>query len=132
MPNVHFIAYNPALGNALVGVSDQPLPETEGLIYEIIEGLGDISALEWNPILTQFQPKRQRLLSRKEFLQRLSLSEYAAIKAAAAQSAAVDYYWQMFMLVGNVDLDSNDTVTGMNLLEQSGMLGEGRAAEILA
>lgn len=71
------------------------------------------------------------MLTKREFIKRLSVEEYAAIKAAAAANAQLDYYWQMFMLAEEINLGDPDTIAGVNMLEQAGLIGTGRAQEIL-
>lgn len=71
------------------------------------------------------------VMTKREFIKRFTVEEYAAIKAAAAQNAALDYYWQMFMLAEEIDSGNSDTIAGVTMLEQAGLIGEGRAQEIL-
>lgn len=72
-----------------------------------------------------------RILTKREFIKRLTVDEYAAIKATAQVNSTLDYYWQMFMLAEEIDTGDADTVAGVNLLEQAGLIGVGRAQEIL-
>lgn len=73
-----------------------------------------------------------RNVSKREFIKRFDVAEYAAIKAAATQNATLDFYWQQFMLAENIDLDNPDTIAGVQMLEGAGLIASGRAAEILA
>lgn len=77
------------------------------------------------------QPATQ-FISKREFLKKFTPEEYATIKAATAQSPQVDYFWQLFMLAEEVSLSHPETIQGITMLEQAGILGEGRAAEILS
>ena len=72
-----------------------------------------------------------RVLTKREFIKRFSVEEYRAIKLAAEQNATLDYYWQMFMLAEEIVTNDADTVAGVQMLEQVGLIGEGRAQEIL-
>lgn len=44
---------------------------------------------------------------------------------------SVDYYWQLFTLAEELDMEDADTIMGINMLEQAQLLGVGRAQEIL-
>lgn len=70
-------------------------------------------------------------LTKRAFIKRLTVDEYTAIKTAAEATPTLDYYWQLFMLAEFIDLDDPDTVAGVTLLEQAGLIAAGRAAEIL-
>lgn len=71
------------------------------------------------------------ILSKKDFLKRFTAAEYGTVKAAAAASTDVDYYWQLFLIAEDIDTDDPDTIGGLGLLEVVGLLAAGRAAEIL-
>lgn len=71
------------------------------------------------------------VLTKREFLSRITPEEYAAIKAATQTNSYVDYFWQMFTLSEFIDIKYIDTVNGVNMLEQFGVIGAGRASEIL-
>ena len=70
--------------------------------------------------------------TRKEFLLKFTPTEYAAIKAATIVDSGVDYYWALFQAAENVMKTDAVTVAGINALETAGLVGPGRAAEILA
>jgi hypothetical protein len=65
-------------------------------------------------------------------LKKFTAQEYAAIKTAAAANAILDYYWQLFMVAEGVDLGDQDTISGIHMLEQIGLINQGRATEILS
>lgn len=71
------------------------------------------------------------ILTKREFIKRLTVAEYAAIKAAAPHHPELDYSWQMFMLAEYIDTRDEDTIAGVTMLEQAGVIAVGRAAEIL-
>jgi hypothetical protein len=73
-----------------------------------------------------------RILSKVEYLKRLTQAERINIRAAAAGNAVVDDYVQLLNVTGVVNLDDPDTIGGLNALESAGLLSVGRAAEILA
>lgn len=70
-------------------------------------------------------------LTKREFLSRITPSEYAAIRTTAETNPYVDYFWQMFTMSEFIDLNYPDTIQGVNMLEQFGVIGAGRASEIL-
>lgn len=72
------------------------------------------------------------VITKREFISRMTSEEFATIKGAAAANAVVDYYWQLFMVSDEIDLAFTATVAGLTLLEQAGLLAAGRAAEILS
>lgn len=71
-------------------------------------------------------------ISKREFLKRFTPAEYGAIKNAAAVNTDVDYFWQQFLLADFISLDDPDISTGLSTMEAAGLLGAGRAAEIVA
>lgn len=73
----------------------------------------------------------KRILTKKEFLKRLTPIEYVTIKTASLQNPYLDYYWQLFMLAEHIDLTDTDTVQGIYLLAQAGLIQPERPAEIL-
>lgn len=81
------------------------------------------------PVINQ---PESMVLTKREFLKRITPEEYATIKGAATANAVVDYYWQMFVVAENVDTADADTISGITMMEQAGLLAPGRAAEILA
>ena len=70
-------------------------------------------------------------LSRLEFLKRFTDAEYATITAARSVNASLDFYWQKLMATEAVYLTDAETVGGVTLLEQAGLIAPGRAAVIL-
>ena len=73
-----------------------------------------------------------KVVTKRAFLARITPEEYATIKGAASQNATVDYFWQLFMVSEEIDLAFPDTIAGINMMEQAGLLAAGRAAEILS
>jgi len=128
----------------------------EGNIYWLDEPLVDAEA-EWE--LTQIQEELLRndgtadlvdgrlvikphaaemieaisnIITKRAFLARLTPEEYATIKGATNANAVIDYFWQMFMVSEDIDLSHPDTIAGITMMEQGGLLATGRAAEILS
>jgi len=72
------------------------------------------------------------IITKRAFLARITPDEYATIKGAATQNATLDYFWSMFMVSEEIDLAYPDTVNGLNMMENAGLIAAGRAAEILS
>lgn len=70
--------------------------------------------------------------TKKDFLLKFTTAEYAAIKAATLVNSTLDYYWQLFNVAGEIVKTDPVTIAGIQTLEAAGLLGAGRAAEILA
>lgn len=77
-----------------------------------------------------------REVSGVSYLRRFTQAERIAIRGAASQSAILDDYLKLLDATiqqgGIVNLDDEDTVAAVNLLEQAGLIADGRAVEILA
>lgn len=118
----------------LVQLSDFTLSPDTGLpVGEVPITKNDIlEHYQWDSETLGFVPKVQRTLTKKEFLKRLTPEEYSAIKTAAATNGTVDYYWQLFMLAEEVNLDDPDTVGGLTLLVYAGLIANDRVPQILA
>lgn len=83
------------------------------------------------PASVVIKPNRAPI-SKREFLKLFTPAEYAAIKAAAAANATVDYYWQQFLLADFISKDDPDTLGGLQLLASIGLLAANRPAEIVS
>lgn len=77
-----------------------------------------------------------REISGVSYLRRFSQEERIAIRTAAESSPVLDDYLKLLDATiqqgGIVSLDDEDTVKAVNLLEQYGLIAEGRALEILS
>lgn len=91
-----------------------------------------LNLYQWNTETVSFEPKIQRIVTKKDFLKRINPLEYVAIKSATVQNPIVDYYWQLFMLAEEINLDDPDTQTGLGLLSQIGLIAPHRVQEIIA
>lgn len=127
-----YCLYN-ATTNALLGVDTEPMQAQEGQgVIGFARGLPDFAIEYWNPAVLMFHTKPTAQLTQKEFLKRFTPLEYSAVKGAAAANGTVDYYFQLLMAAAYVCVSDPDTMAGVQMLEQAGLIGEGRAAEILA
>lgn len=71
-----------------------------------------------------------RVVSREEFVGRFTMPEIAGIYQAAASSATLMAFTKKLEMRDTVHLDAEDTVAGLALLEQSTLIGVGRANAI--
>lgn len=120
--------------NALLGVDTEPLEPADGqaVVVAARDTLPESAVEFWNPAILAFQTKPTAQLTTKEFLKRFTATEYATIKGAAAQNGVVDYYFQLLLAASYVCVSDADTIAGVQMLAQAGLIGEGRAAEILS
>lgn len=118
----------------LVQVSTEPIDAYEGQIRKLRQGdIPDLNKFMWDKGSLSFIEKRNtRVITKRQFLGRITPDEYSNIKIAASMNAQVDYFWQMFTISDEIDLDFPDTIYGLNMLEQAGLLSSGRASEILS
>lgn len=72
------------------------------------------------------------ILNKVDFLRLFTQTERINIRAAAAVNAVVADYQYMLDAATTVDLSDPDILAGVPLLEQAGLIGPGRAAQILA
>jgi len=70
-------------------------------------------------------------LTHKQFMDRFTDSELAAIMTAAKSSIELELWFKRFEMAQEIILSDPQTVTGVNALETAGLIAEGRAAEIL-
>jgi hypothetical protein len=121
--------------NALLYVSDFEPPNefvaNGHHVYESPISATEINAkYDWSASQNTFILKDTKI-TKRAFIKRFTVVEYATIKTAAEQNPTLDYYWQLFMLAEYIDLGDLDTIQGVHMLEQVGLLGTGRAQEIL-
>lgn len=73
-----------------------------------------------------------RVIDRDEFIDRFTIPEQQAILAAALTDLEVTAIYTEFLAAPPINLDNPDTIQAVNALEVKGVIGEGRAVEILA
>lgn len=127
-----FYKYN-EITRELVEVSDLPMaPDTNLPVSEINISKADLlDHYQWDSDVVMFVDRVSRILTKAQFLKRLTPQEYAAIKQAASQNGEIDYYWQLFMVADHVNIDDPDTIMGVTLLSAAGLLSAERVTEIL-
>lgn len=116
----------------LVQISDFPIsPDTNLPVSEVeISKTELLDLYQWDQESLQFIQKNLRIITKKEFIKRLTPDEYSAIKTLTTQNGTADYYWQLFMLDGDINLDDQDVIDGLNLFVSLGALATNRPAEI--
>ena len=72
-----------------------------------------------------------RTMTRLEYLRRFTVEERVAIRAAAQASPVLADYLALLELAQEIDTTDADTVAALTLLEQAGLIAQGRAQEIL-
>lgn len=128
----YWLAYNKHT-NALVGLSDNIINPTDDIIVLENEGeMPDMSRLAWNSATLDWYAKPIREISKLEYMNRFTDQELAAIYTVAKTNVMVEIWLEKFKAVkDNVNLDDPRTVAGVHALEAAGLLGSGRASEIL-
>jgi hypothetical protein len=82
-------------------------------------------------------PPAKRKLSKLAFINLFTDAEYETILAAAKQSVQVEAWVEKFRMTsvdpdgGSIDMEDPRTIGGIQTLEAAGILGAGRAAQIL-
>ncbi len=66
-----------------------------------------------------------------EYLRRFTQEERIAIRTAAKTSAVLEDYMQLLELASEVKSDDPDIVAALTMLESVGLIGAGRAQEII-
>lgn len=77
-------------------------------------------------------PPAPVILNKVDFLRLFYQQERIDIRAAGAVNPIIADYQYMLDAATTVNLDDPDILTGVPLLEQAGLIGPGRAAQILA
>jgi hypothetical protein len=111
------------LQRALAQYNSMNEPKTEAafLQWQVDNQLSEYARTLVQPVITKLA-----------FLNRFAAEERIGIRAAAAQSPAIADYLAMLDAAQDVDLTDARTIGGANALEAAGLIGEGRAAAILA
>lgn len=125
-----FAVYEIATGKLISTgtVLADPLPP--GLAFKVANIYPGI----WNPATLLFDPLPTllRLISRMDFLRRLTSAERQAIKTAAKTNQSVDDFLFMFENTTDlmVNLDSQELIDGLAYFVAQGLLAANRPAEI--
>lgn len=77
----------------------------------------------------------ERYISKNQFLKKFSVQEFTGLLSAAKVNVNIEYWFIRFNSLPDppgVNMLDIDTIQGLNGLEAAGLIGKGRAAEILA
>lgn len=133
----YYAIYNPELGNALVGIAQEP-PEVVHPLVVKTSGADypDLTRQVWNSATLMFDAKPRRRLTKLEFIGRLGPS-YRDILTAAKVSADIELFvrsldWATPEADGtSIDLDDQRLAYALSQMEAAGLLPAGKSAEIL-
>ena len=95
---------------------------------DALTDVGSVQTFTWSIDVPVAAPRR---LTHKGFSDRFTDAEMQAILAAAEANAALKTWWEKFKLASDINLDDPATQGGVQALEIAGLIGEGRAAEVL-
>lgn len=74
----------------------------------------------------------ERNVTKLEYLRRFTGQERVTIRQAAKENPVLEDYLAMLEIAQDINLDDPATQGGVQALEIAGLIGEGRAAEVLA
>lgn len=97
-----------------------------------LDALTDVVSVQSFTWSVDVQVPAPRRLTQTKFAERFTDAELQAILSAAAASAALNGWWKKFELADDINLDDPATRAGVQALEFAGVIGVGRAAEVLA
>ena len=126
-----------AAGWATLAEVDAVLAEREAIrrssnaaeaAVDALTDVGSVQTFTWSIDVAVAAPRR---LTHKGFSDRFTDAEMQAILAAAETNAALKTWWEKFKLARDINLDDPATQGGVQALEIAGLIGEGRAAEVL-
>lgn len=122
------------LTRQLVEVSDFPLsPLDDCSTSEIDISKSELEAqYTWNVETCSYELKPKRFLTKLDYMNRFTDTELATIYTIAKTNVAIEIWLKKFELATEINLDDPRVVGGLQALEQYGLIGTGRAAEILA
>lgn len=93
------------------------------------EVLAELAAQQQTPANPQPAP---RPVTKLAFMERFTDEELAAIYAAAKTDVRVEVWMDKMKLASEIDLADPRTRAGVEALEALGLIGQGRAAEVLS
>jgi hypothetical protein len=95
---------------------------------DALTDVGSVQTFTWSIDVAVAAPRR---LTHKGFSDRFTDAEMQAILPACQANAALNAWWEKFKLARDINLDDPATQGGVQALEIAGLIGEGRAAEVL-
>ncbi|WP_434632072.1 hypothetical protein [Chromobacterium sp. CV08] len=88
-----------------------------------------VQAYTWAVDVSVAIPRR---MTHKQFMARFSDAEIQGMLNAFGDNPALRPWWERFSLARDISLDDAVTQNGVQALEAAGLIGKGRAAEVLA
>ncbi|ERE08068.1 hypothetical protein [Pseudogulbenkiania ferrooxidans] len=88
-----------------------------------------VQAFVWSVDVAVVAPRR---MTHKQFMARFTDAEIQAMLKAFGDNPALRPWWERFSLARDISLDDAVTQNGLQALEAAGLIGKGRAAEVLA
>lgn len=110
------------------------MPETE-FIIDVTEVTAELGWLYSDGGFSEPTPSAQAQnmkMTKLGFKQRFTQPERIAIRQAAASNPVVFDFQDLLDSATYIDISRQDTIDAINQLEQFGLIGEGRAEEILS
>lgn len=123
---------------------------SSGVVHQVIESETDPDGINgqwvacgnagpgWTYDGTAFAPPAPepsqpiRTLTKLQYMLRFTDPELAGIYTAAKTVVSVEIWLEKFKLASEINLDDPATIGGLQAMEAGGLIGVGRAAEILA
>lgn len=109
------------------------VPENSAITASQLTKLALETEYVWNKDSRSFEPRtNSRTITKLDYMNRFTDVELATIYTIAKTNVAVEIWLEKFKLATEINLDDPRTIGGVNALEQYGLIGVGRAMEILA
>lgn len=117
----------------IVEISDFPLsPGDDCSTSEVPISKSELeSTYTWSSESCSFELVPKRIITKLEYMNRFTDTELATIYTMAKTSIAIEIWLEKFKLASDINLDDTRVIGGLQALEQFGLIGAGRAAEIL-
>jgi len=117
----------------LIQVSMEPLVAGEGEIVKVRQGeIPDLTRYEWHPgSLAFIESHAGSILSRLAFMRRFSDKELEDLYSLETTQIKIKVWLEKYKAATDIDLTDPDIVSGVHGLEAMGIIGAGRAAEVL-
>ena len=117
----------------LIQVSMEPLVAGESEIVKVRQGeIPDLTRYEWHPgSLAFIESHAGSILSRLAFMRRFSDKELEDLYSLETTQIKIKVWLEKYKAATDIDLTDPDIVSGVHGLEAMGIIGAGRAAEVL-
>lgn len=126
-----FCYYETASGK-LISISSTNVIQPDGIsVVELPDGANRNAT--WNPATLSFDPLPvQRWIDKTDFIRRFSDSAIANIYGASLNNASIGAWLFRLQATQRVDLNSADTINGVNALVAAGLITQAEADGVLA